>query len=115
MFFNVVQITDADIALQTPSYSENINFPDRTAETVEYVEVPVINMLKLGIEVEPKGLGYPFFYKKTNGTKGSIYINNKNGIFETEVPNKDSDVFDIEALYVPFNKFKFTLTYMYFV
>lgn len=113
--FKVVQITDTDITSQTPSYSENINFSNRAAETVEYVEVSVTNIVKLGIEVEPKGLGYPFFYKKTNGTKGSIYINNKNGVFETEVSNKDSDVFDIEALYVPFNKFKFTLTYMYIV
>ncbi len=113
--FKVMQITDANIVSQTPSYSENINFPNRAAETIEYVEIPVTNMVKFGIEVEPKGLGYPFFYKKENGTKGSIYINNKNGVFETEVQDKNSDVFDIEALYVPFNKFKFTLTYMYVV
>lgn len=113
--FKVVQITDIDIASQTPNYSENINFPNRASETVEYVEVPVTSIAKLGIEVEPKGLGYPFFYKKTNGTKGSIYINNKNGVFETEVQDKNSDVFDIEALYVPFSKFKFTLTYIYVV
>ena len=113
--FKVVQITDIDIASQTPSYSENINFPNRAAETVEYVEVPIVNMVKLGMEGEAKGLGYPFFYKKASGTKGSIYINNKNGVFETEVQDKNSDILDIEALYVPFNKFKFTLTYMYIV
>ena len=113
--FKVLQITDIDIASQSPSYSENINFPNRDAETVEYVEVPVTNLVKLGMEVEPKGIGYPFFYRKANGTKGSIYINNKNGVFETEVQDKNSDILDIEALYVPFNKFKFTLIYMYVV
>lgn len=101
-------VTDHSVSGLSGEDFEVTIFSKPNTETIKYLRIDVQNLIKFGYSVESKGIGYPIFYENNTGSKMPIYINNANGVFETD----ELDSYDIAAIYVPIDKFEFTLCYI---